>query len=137
MSIEEENRATVRRVYELCNQREFEAAYSHYAPECVFHMPDGDMSVKQSKDVDAMLFSACPDVKLTIVDIIAEGDKVSFRVNIKGTNTGEMMGNPPTGNKIDITNSNWVRIVDNKWVEFWATMDRLSLMQQLGAIPSQ
>jgi len=47
-----------------------------------------------------------------------------------------MMGNPPTGNKIDITNSNWVRIVDNKWVEFWATMDRLSLMQQLGAIPS-
>jgi len=137
MSIEEKNKMLVCRAYELINQKKVEAAWDYFASECVCHIPDGDMSVKQTKDLDAMLFSAFPDYNLTIVDIIAEGDKVSFRVNLKGTNTGEMMGNPPTGNKVDITNSNWVRIVDNKIVELWVTMDRLSMIQQLGAIPSQ
>jgi predicted ester cyclase len=131
----EDNKAAVSRVYDLLNQREIEAAYEPYAPECVFHMADGDLSVKQSREFDAMLLAAFPDVTLTIIDIIAEGDKVAFRVKLKGTNTGEFMGNPPTGKKLDIINSNWVRVVDGKWVEFWATMDRLSMMQQLGVIP--
>ena len=137
MSIEEKNKVLVRRVYELCNQKKVEATYDHYAPECVFYnMPNGDMSVEQSRDFDAMLCSAFPDMKLTIVDIIAEGDKVAFRVNLKATHKGEFMGIAPTGNKVDITNSNWVRIVDNKYMEFWSCGDGLSMMQQLGVVPS-
>lgn len=133
----EENKALVRRVYDLMNQREIDASYELFAPECVFHMPDGDMSVEQARDFDAMLLAAFPDVTLTITDIIAEGDKVAFRVKLKGTNTGELMGNAPTGNKIDITNANLIKIVAGKLVEFWNTTDRLRMMQQLGIIPKQ
>jgi len=135
MSIEE-NKAVVQRVYDLVNQRKIEATYEHYAPECIFHMPDGDLSVKQAGELDAMLLAAFPDISLIVEDIIAEGDKVAFRVKLKGINTGELMGNAPTGKKVEITNSNWVRVVDGKWVEFWGTSDRLSMMQQLGVIPT-
>jgi predicted ester cyclase len=136
MSIEE-NKAVVNKIYDLCNQGNIEAAYEHYAPECICHMPDGDMSVAQVRDFDAVLFNAFPDITLTILDIISEGDKVAFRVNIKGTNTRELMGNPPTGKKLDMINSNWARVLDGKLVEFWVTMDRLSMIQQLGGIPGQ
>lgn len=125
----------VQRVYDLVNQRKIEATYKLFAPECVCHMPDGDISVEQAREFDAMLLAGFPDVSLTIEDIIAEGDKVAFRVKIKGTNTGEFMGSAPTGKKVEITNSNWVRVVNGKWVEFWAAMDRLSMMQQLGVAP--
>jgi len=133
----EENKALVRRVYDLMNQREIDASYELFAPECVFHMPDGDKSMEQSKEFDAMLLAAFPDVILTITDIIAEGDKVAFRVKLKGTNTGALMGNAPTGKKVEITNSNWVKVVDGKCVECWVTSDMLGMMQQLGAIPKE
>ena len=45
------------------------------------------------------------------------------------------MGTAPTGNKINITNTAIFRITDGKGAEAWATMDSLSLMQQIGAIP--
>jgi predicted ester cyclase len=136
MSIEE-NKAVVQRVYDLLNQRKISATYELYAPECIFHMPDGDMSVEQARDFDAMLVAAFPDISFTIEDIIAEGDKVAFRVKMKGTNTGEFMDSAPTGKKVEITNSNWIRVVGGKWVEYWATIDRFRLMQQLGVIPEQ
>jgi predicted ester cyclase len=43
----------------------------------------------------------------------------------------------PTGNRIEQTNQAIIRIADGKWVEAWATMDDLRMMQQLGIIPSQ
>ncbi len=137
MSIEEENKAMVRRFYDLDNRREKDAQYILIAPECVFHTPYADMSVKQFKKFDSLFYVAFPDIHATIVDIIAEGDMVAFRVSVKGTNTGEFMGNAPTDKKFEITNSNWVRITNSKLVEYWTTSDRYSFMQQIGSIPSQ
>ena len=41
MSIEE-NKTLVQRIYELLNRKEFDASYKYFAPEFVFHSPDGD-----------------------------------------------------------------------------------------------
>jgi len=137
MTIEEENKELVRRHFEYQNRRQGDAAYELISPELVFHMPNGDMSVKQGREFDAMLMTAFPDITFTIEDIIAEGDKVAFRVTLKGTHLGEFMGHAPTGKKIEITNSNWFRVSDGKLVEFWATSDRFRLMQQLGLISTE
>ena len=134
MSIEEENKALVRYYYQLINQKKIDATYEHYAPECIFHMPSGDLSVREGREFDDMAFAAFPDLMYTIVGIIAEGDTVACRVNVKGTNLGEMMSHPATGKKVEFNSSHWFRMADNIIVEFWGFSDRLSLMQQLGIV---
>ena len=135
MSIEE-NKELVRRFYDLDNKRDKDAQYALVSPDCVFHMPNADLSVEQFKEFDALFYIAFPDIYATILDIISEGDMVAFRISIQGTNTGEFMGNSPNGKKIKITHTNWARVIDGKLVEYWNASDGLSMMQQLGAIPS-
>ena len=136
MSIEEENKLVILRIYDLDNKREKESQYELVSPECIFHMLDDDLSVEQFKEFDASFIVAFPDIHATIDDIIAEGEKVAFRLTLEGTNTGEFMGNSPKGKKIKITHTNWARVIDGKLVEYWNASDGLSMMQQLGAVPS-
>ncbi len=49
--------------------------------------------------------AAFPDWKVTVDDIIAEGDKVVARATGEGTHLGEYMGIPPTGRRIKVTGS--------------------------------
>lgn len=137
MSIEEENKALVRRIYDLDNKREKKEQYELFSPECIFHMINADLSVEQFKEFDASFLAAFPDIYATIDDIIAEGEKVAFRLTFKGTHRGEFIGISPTGKKIEITHTNWARVIDGKLVEYWNTSDGLRIMQQLGVIPKQ
>ena len=134
MSIEE-NKKLVRRAYELANRRELDAFFDLLAPEYVEHLPTGDISLEQVKQYARTFFDAFPDVHFAIEDIVAEGDKVAFRETWTGTHKGVFMDIPPTGNKVDITNANLIKIAGGKWVEFWNITD-IRLMQQLGVIPS-
>ena len=78
-------------------------------------------------------FTAFPDMRVTLEDVVAEGDKVFSRVRIQGTNTGVMMGMPPTGKPMDIQ---WLmsvaRIADGKIAEEWEIFNQLDMLQQLG-----
>ena len=132
-----ENKALVRKVYEISNQGKLDQAFELFDPSCVFHMPMGDMTTMQERQMENMLWAAFPDLSLTIIDIIAEGDFVAYRLELRGTHHGHFMGQAPTGKKIDLTNSNWARIQDGKIMELWPTMDQLNLMQQLGLVPEQ
>jgi len=134
MSIKE-NKALILRFYDLYNRRELEAAYELFAPEYIFHSPTGDMSREQVKQFDTMLVPAFPDAICTINDMVAEGDKVAFRENMRGTHTDPFIGTAPTGKKIEMNNTYIVKIVGNKWVEQWGTTEFPLLMQQLGIIP--
>ena len=46
------------------------------------------------------------------------------------------MGIAPTGKRFAVQQSHWFRVVDGKLVERWAVRDDLSMMQQLGVMPS-
>lgn len=136
MSIRE-NKTLIRHIFDLYNQRELDALYKLIAPEAVLHASRGDMSMEQSKQIDAMFFTSFPDFTATIKVMVAEGDKVAFQVTWRGTHKGEFMGVAPTGNKVEMTNTDIFRIAAGKVAEGWATMDELRLMQQIGAIPKQ
>ncbi len=136
MSIKE-NKAIIRHAYELFNRRELDKYLEIFTPGYVEHYPDGDMSLKQVLESVTMFCGAFPDVTSTIEDMVAEGDKVAFRVTHRGTHKGDFMGIAPTGNKIEMTNTAIFRIAGGKLAECWPTMDNLRVMQQLGAIPKQ
>ena len=83
-----------------------------------------------------MYRSAFPDLRLTIDDLIAEGDKVVARWTAQGTNTGELMDMPPTGKESKVTGISILRISRGKVVEQRANWDTMGMLQQLGVVPA-
>jgi predicted ester cyclase len=76
-----------------------------------------------------------PDFRATILHQVAEADLVITHKVFHGTHTGELMGIPPTGREVEILVMDVVRVADGRIVEHWGVVDRLGLLQQLGAIP--
>ncbi|MCP1386203.1 hypothetical protein GVN20_21385 [Runella sp. CRIBMP] len=87
------------------------------------------------KHIVGMFRHAMPDVKLTILDEIYTADKVVHRWSLLGTDTGGVMGMPPSGKTITLTGTTIVRMADGKIAERWANVDELGLLQQLGVVP--
>jgi steroid delta-isomerase-like uncharacterized protein len=83
----------------------------------------------------SMFRNGMPDIKLTIDDEVYAGDRVVHRWTLIGTDTGGMMGMPPSGKQLTFTGITTVRMADGKIVERWANVDELGLLQQLGIAP--
>jgi steroid delta-isomerase-like uncharacterized protein len=77
-----------------------------------------------------------PDLKVDILDMIAEGDKVATRYTVEGTHEGDLFGVPPTGRRVSIESFTVERVSDGRIREHWRVTDTLDMMQQLGAIPA-
>jgi steroid delta-isomerase-like uncharacterized protein len=75
--------------------------------------------------------SAFPDLHATIDEIFAFGDWVAARLTWTGTNTGDFMGQPPTGKTISITEIEIVRCENGRIVDLRQLADMASLMAQL------
>ena len=72
-----------------------------------------------------------------VEDLIASDDKTVARVKVTGTHRGEFMGVPPTGSRVEMQLIDIMRFDDAGLVcEHWGVADMLSLMQQLGAVPT-
>ncbi|MFH1646219.1 MAG: ester cyclase [Chloroflexota bacterium] len=108
-----------------------------FAKEWIAHSPDSDMTFERYIEYNAAYMTAFPDVKFTIEDMIAEGDKVAIRYTMRGTHKGPYRGMPATGKKIEVGGISIGRVAGGKFVEGWSCPDRLGMMQQLGVIPRQ
>ena len=107
------------------------------ATNVVFHGYGEDIhGIKDYKKSMSEFYDAFPDNHMTINDMVVEGDKIVVRYTLSGTHKGEYMGIPATNKKV----TGWVieidRIVGGKTVEGWMRFDTLSMMQQLGVIPT-
>ncbi|MDQ5854078.1 MAG: ester cyclase, partial [Chloroflexota bacterium] len=135
-NVQEENKAIFSRFLdEVANQGNIAAVDELFSPDVVAHqellpdMPAGHDGVKQ---FFTALRSTFPDLHVTIEDQIAEGDRVVARETWRGTYRGGFQGIPSTGQQVAFTVIDIVCIADGKLVEQWATIDNLSLLQQLG-----
>ena len=84
----------------------------------------------------ATVWSAFPDARLELEDVIEEGDKLAARFALRATHRGEFMGVPATGRPIAITGITILRFRDGKCVERWSEANFLAMLQQIGAIPA-
>jgi steroid delta-isomerase-like uncharacterized protein len=137
----EENKVLTRRSWLIVAEGNLDtledALAEVYAEDIVVHEPDEDVrGVEGLKQFVSMIRSAIPDLRITLEEDIAEGDKVVSRWRAQGTHQGELMGIAPTGNQVMITGITIHRIEEGKIVEEWENWDALGLMQQIGAIPS-
>ena len=123
------------RFYDCIARGNFSAAADLISPDFVSHRTTGDISAKDMAKDSEMLYNAFPDSKLTVAQLVAEGDKVAFLEIAEGTHKGNYKGIAPTGKKFKITNSCILKIHNGKWTEAWTNIDEFNLRQQLGVIP--
>jgi steroid delta-isomerase-like uncharacterized protein len=134
----EDNKKVVLDCWEAANRHDSAALDKIYAEEVVYYGTDGE--IRGRDNVKAFLgryMEALPDLKLTVEDVVAEGDRVFSRARLEGTNTGAFNGMPPTGRRLDIRwIMNVVRIQDGKIAEEWEICDQFEILRQLGLADS-
>lgn len=138
---EERNKAVARRFFEeVINAGRLEVMDELASPELVGHdtLPPGvwERGPEPYKRTVAMFRSAFPDQHQEIEDEVAEGDTVAVRVTMTATHLGAFLGVAPTGRRVRYEGMDCLRFREGKIVEHWTATDDLSLMQQLGVIPS-
>jgi predicted ester cyclase len=132
---EEQNKAIVRRFFEeVWNQQKDSVIDEIFAPTIVVNgRPIARDALKQALASRRHAFS---DIQVTVDDQVAEGEKVSTRRTWRATHTGQYRGVAPTGNPVAWTQISVVRFSEGRIVEDWAVADEVSLLQQLGALPT-
>ena len=133
-----DHEATMRRLYDMINAGDIDGFAAIMADDFVEHeeLP----GLAPSKEGVLTLFrgyrEAFPDLRMTVEDIVASGDKAVARVTTTGTQTGEWMGMPASGRRAEVHLIDIMRFDEDGLVsEHWGVMDMLSMLQQLGAIP--
>ena len=130
-----DNRAIVRRVLSVFNSGDLAVLDGLVAADFTNHNapPGAPQGLEGRKATVTMFRRGFPDLTSTVEDEIAEGDRVVVRVNLKGTNTGEFMGRPPTGARVDVAGIDIFRVADGKVTDRWGVLDMQTLNKQLAA----
>ena len=133
--VEEQNVELVSKMITEWNKRNLEFLMEMYAPDYAYYSPSGNpnpVSKEETIEIIKMFWQAFPDITLSVEESMAAGDKVISRFIARGTHNGEFEGISATGNKIEISAINIVRIKNDKIVEEREEADFLGLMMQLG-----
>ncbi len=140
----EQNMRVVRRFYEeLWNNRQVNIADEIIASDCVTHQLRSGAEVagvlrgpEAVKHHIAEWLKGFPDLRFTVEQMIAEGDKVLTQSVMEGTHQGRWLGVAPTGKRVSIRMMVIQRLADGKIAEDWVLVESLGLLQQLELIPA-
>ena len=134
--------ATVGRAYfDAVAARDVDAMAACWEAGCIDEL-HGVASLRAPEEVRewfANTFRAVPDFQMTVIDLIADDDKVAVRWHMTGTFSGDARfeGAIATGEKIDITGCDVLTVRDGKVVHNDAYMNGMQLARQLGMLPPQ
>ena len=124
----EENKAMVQRLVEGINAGDIEGTVDElFAPR----------AARRVKRLFTEFYTAFPDWREEIVELVAEGNTVVGRFRCSGTHLGKFLGEPPTGKYMEVDEVFFLRVEEGKFVDFWGLEDSLGRMRQLGLLPSR
>jgi steroid delta-isomerase-like uncharacterized protein len=131
------NKQVVQRFYdEVVNRGDLEALEELMATDYVEHGNPSGSGIDGFKRFFVGLGQAFPDLRITVEELIAEGDRVVARVTVRATHQGTLMGNiAATGREVVFGGVDIFELAEGKIVGRWNQRDLLGLLQQLGAVP--
>ena len=133
-----DNKAVYRQfIEEVVNRGNFALADELLADEIIEYEvlpeglpPNGD-GIRQ---LFKLLRHAFPDLRITIEDLLNDGDKVIARVTLRGTHQAEFLGIAATGRRVEYEAIDISRVVDGRIAEHWGIPNYLTLFKQLGIL---
>jgi predicted ester cyclase len=117
---------------QVWNQNNLDAVTDLVAPDATFNgFTPGHEGVK---GIVAGMQESFPDLRYTLEDVMADGDKTVVRFTFHGTHRGVYRDVDPTDKEVSFTGIGIWRVQDGQLVEHWSNIDLYGLMVQLGAI---
>jgi steroid delta-isomerase-like uncharacterized protein len=135
MSVET-NKEVLRKAAQAFNHVEDRSAWYGFHAESVQAHGLGPAALDKAgmKGFYTALWGAFPDLKIEVDELVGEGDEVVWRITASGTHEGTFQGVPATGKAVKFGAHYTFRFSNGKIVERWSTLDRLSLLMQIGAV---
>ncbi|HEY6746672.1 MAG TPA: ester cyclase [Mycobacteriales bacterium] len=97
-------------------------------------LPGAATGPDRLKHVWATLFRAFPDLRLSVQDLIGEGDKVVVRNVVRGTHRGDYLGLPGSGTVVTYDEIFIFRFTDGRISEISGVVDLAAQLRQLGLL---
>ncbi len=136
----ERNKANARRSFEeIFPACDVEALAEIVAPDVVSRgrRPDEPTGFEGVKRTMLWLATVFSDQRWEVHDVLGDGDLVAVHLTHHARHTGDLMGIPPTGREVAYQYVHFLRFRDGKTVEQWSVRDDMTLMRQLGVVPSR
>jgi len=122
----EQNKTLIRSFINAVNSRDWENLRILLAPRFVRHSyAAGDPEVRSADELIDYLRNECatfPDAQETLLDLVAEGEKVAVRSHFCGTQLGCMGSYAPSGKVLLATTLAIYRLEGGRIAEAWVGM---------------
>ncbi|MCH0541423.1 ester cyclase [Streptomyces sp. MUM 203J] len=123
----------------------FLAAYNEGDPRHLDHClhpeyrhpdPAAERGIQGMRKAVSRWSASVEGLRLTLDDLVVEGDKVVARMTFSGRQVGAVLGIPPSGRRFSIGLIDIFLVEDGLFAQHWDEMDLLGLHRQLGALPA-
>lgn len=106
------------------------------APGYVNHNAFTEPGPEGVKKAFGAIIAGVPDLKVFAEDVFvsADGTRVVGRYRYEGTQTGDFLGYPATGNAFAMRSIDIWRVEDGRFVEHWDELNTLDIFTQVGAV---
>lgn len=129
----ENNIQTIYKLNDMVNKGDFLEIYNLFESDFIDHNPG--WKVTNVSEFVSLIKQATKDFQVhnTILDTIAEDDKVTVRIRNEGVHAKDSFGLAATGKKTSIEIIEIYRFRNNKIAERWVQSDMLGFFSQIGA----
>jgi len=135
----EANKELVRQFTEAANAADWESLAGIVAVDFQRHSAATAGPPVTSRDefiqLQESFLVSFPDQRVTIQQLVAEGDRVAGLATYSGTHTGPMGDISPTGKSVEAPFLAIFRIEAGRIAELWVEWDNLLMLNQLGLFP--
>jgi steroid delta-isomerase-like uncharacterized protein len=132
----DENVVLVKQLYEeVWNNGDLSLVDELLSPDFVdYNQPPGAPNGREGyKAGVSMIRTAFPDIKFSLDQILAEDDRLAFRLTGTGTHKGDFLGISPTGKQVSLESMTFVHMDKGKISERWGISDIPRVIEQLQA----
>jgi steroid delta-isomerase-like uncharacterized protein len=127
------NVGLVHRFYQALQQGDYDTLTGMFHPDFVFYPQIDSLRPGAAGFIDAEKkhVDAFSDIRLTVLDTVAEADKVGAYVVVEGDQGGDYYGIPPRGAHVRFSMFNLFTFKDGKIIEKRAHYNLADIMDQL------
>ena len=137
--VQSENKAVIQGFVAAGNNRDYDRLSKYVADDVVRHcQATPGLEVNNLDQFIAFMeadVAICPDSRVDVQQMVADGDRVAIWATYTGTQEGAMGPFPPSGKQMVLEFAAIFRFEESKIAELWVLWDNMAALAQLGHFP--